>query len=105
MFLFALAMPVLITLLLQVVLLTLFESKPRLGVADLGESAITARTEALDGLEVTVMDSAAELQRLVEQHDVDAGLVLADGFDMAVTEASARSSRFLSRARASPRAG
>jgi ABC-2 type transport system permease protein len=83
-FVFALLMPVLITFLVQVVFLTLFDPKPRLGIADLGHSEITRSVSQMDGIELIRAPNAAELRRLVELHDVDAGLVLAPGFDEAV---------------------
>ncbi len=81
---FALLMPVLITFLVQVVFLTLFDPKPRLGIADLGQSEITRSVAQMAGIELIRAKSAAELRLLVERHDVDAGLVLAEGFDAAV---------------------
>ena len=44
-FLYVILMPVLATFLLQVVFLTLFDPVPRLGIADLRESEITAAIE------------------------------------------------------------
>jgi ABC-2 type transport system permease protein len=63
---------------------TLFQPQPRLGVVDEGHSALTAQLQQLDGIEVTVLDSADELKRKVEANDFDAGLVLQPGFDTAV---------------------
>jgi len=83
-FIWALLMPVFITFMVQVVLLTLFDPKPRLGIADLGRSEITAAVRRIDGIDLTTARSAAELRALVEDNDVDAGLVLAEGFDAAV---------------------
>jgi len=83
-FVFALVMPVLITLFIQVVFMTLFDPKPRLGIADLGQSEITQAVAKIEGIELVRAASAAELRQLVERHDVDAGLVLTDGFDEAV---------------------
>ncbi|MBW2458726.1 MAG: ABC transporter permease, partial [Deltaproteobacteria bacterium] len=81
---FALVMPVLITLFLQVVFMTLFDPKPRLGIVDLGQSEITAAVAELEGIELHRVETAADLRRRVEGHDVDVGLVLAKGFDDAV---------------------
>jgi ABC-2 type transport system permease protein len=77
-------MPVLITFLIQVVLLALFDPQPRLGIADLGRSEITTGLEQADGIELTRARSAAELRQLVVDHDVDGGLVLPGGFDASV---------------------
>ena len=81
---FALLMPILITFLLQVVLVTLFDPKPRLGVVDYGASQITAELLQMEEIDTVVVGSAAELRQLVESNDIDAGLVLAAGFDEAV---------------------
>ncbi len=83
-FLFVVGMPVLMTFLMQAVFLTLLDPQPRLGIADLGRSQITANFLALDSMEVTVAPDAATVRRLVEHNDVDAGLVLGPGFDDAV---------------------
>jgi ABC-2 type transport system permease protein len=83
-FLYALLMPVVIALVTKVVLMTLFDPQPRLGLVDLDDSEITAEALALDGLEVHLLDDADLLRRRVEQHDLDAGLVLPVGFDAAI---------------------
>ncbi|NIA25784.1 MAG: ABC transporter permease [Gammaproteobacteria bacterium] len=79
--LYAIVLPVLMTLLVRGVFGTLFQSQPRLGVVDEGNSIITAQVQQLDGIEVTVLDSVEELKRMVEANDLDAGLVLQPGFD------------------------
>ena len=81
---YAVAMPVIITLLLQGVFGNLFERPPRLGIVDLGASELTAAAVALDGLRVTLVTDADELQRRVAAFDLDAGLVLPAGFDDAL---------------------
>lgn len=83
-FLYALLMPVLITLVTKVILLSLFDPEPRLGIADLGRSEITAASEQMERVHLTRASSAAELRRLVESNDVDVGLVIGQGFDAAV---------------------
>ena len=83
-FLFALLMPVLITFLMQVVFATLLDPEPRLGIADLGQSEITTAVQEMEGIDLTLARSATELRELVENNDVDAGLVLDEGFDNAV---------------------
>ena len=82
--LYAIVLPVLITLLIRGVFGTLFQQQPRLGVVDEGNSVITAQVLQLDGIAVTILDSADELKRMVEANDLDAGLVLQPGFDTAV---------------------
>lgn len=83
-FLFVIIMPILITFLMKVVFVALLTPVPRLGIADLGESEVAEGLRQVDGLDLTLAESAAELRALVEHNDVDAGLVLAPNFDAAV---------------------
>jgi len=83
-FFFALAMPIILTVLFQLVFGSLFDPEPRLGVVDYGDSEITAVAQEIDGIETTVLDSEEELMTQVEEHDLDAGIVLEEGFDEAV---------------------
>jgi ABC-2 type transport system permease protein len=79
--LYAIAMPIVITLLLQGVFGNLFERPPRLAVHDAGDSALTAAALDTDTLRVTRLGSLDELQRRVAAHDFDAGLALGADFD------------------------
>jgi len=83
-FMYALALPVAMTLVLQLAFGTLFEPKPRLGLVDEGSSGISAAAQALDGIELTSLGDVRELKRQVEANDLDVGLVLPAGFDDAV---------------------
>lgn len=83
-FIWAILTPVLITFILQIVFLTLFDPIPRLGLVDQGHSEITAALKQMEGIDLTLAKSPADLKTLVQRHDVDAGLVLAKGFDEAV---------------------
>jgi ABC-2 type transport system permease protein len=80
----ALVIPVVMTLLVQGIFGSLLGRPPSLGIVDQGASAIPAEAAALDGIEVVTFDDADELATAVENHDVDAGLVLQPGFDQAV---------------------
>ncbi len=82
--LWALVLPVVITLLIRGVFGSLFDPQPRLGIVDEGNSAIPAIALALDGFDVSMIDDAATLREMVENHDLDAGLVLQPGFDESV---------------------
>lgn len=82
--LYAVLLPVLMTVLLQGVFGNLFERPPRLGVVDLGESALVAAALELDGVRSSRVADVATVQRLVAAHDLDAGLVLPAGFDDAL---------------------
>ncbi len=80
-FLWVLLLPVLITLVLQVAFGDLFDPEPRLGIVDAGTSTITTAVAEIDGIELTLLDHVGELRSRVEANDLDAGLVLAAGFD------------------------
>jgi ABC-2 type transport system permease protein len=79
--LWVLILPVLITLVLQVAFGNLFDSSPRLGIVDEGSSTVTTEAQVLEGIEVTLLDDVDEMKTQVEANDLDAGLVLAEGFD------------------------
>ncbi|HSW35597.1 MAG TPA: ABC transporter permease [Candidatus Limnocylindrales bacterium] len=83
-FIWALIMPFALTLLFQFAFGALFDPKPRLGIVDLGNSVVTAEVRELEGLELTILSDVDELLSQVENHDLDAGLVLSAGFDHAV---------------------
>lgn len=83
-FLFAIILPVALTFLIVGVFGSLFAPSPRLGIVDEGDSAIVASAAALDGIEVTTVTSVASLRQMVEANDLDAGLVLTEGFDAAL---------------------
>jgi ABC-2 type transport system permease protein len=82
--LWALVLPVAMTLLLRGVFGGLFADEPRLGIVDLGRSELVAQAQQVPGLQVTLLDDVDELRTRVESNDLDAGLVLAEGFDEAV---------------------
>ncbi|MDE2817395.1 MAG: ABC transporter permease, partial [Chloroflexota bacterium] len=83
-FLYAIALPVILTLLIRVVFGSLFDPAPRLGIVDEGESQITRNARDIDGVQVKFPESAAALKQMVENNDLDAGLVLPTGFDGAL---------------------
>ena len=79
--LWALVLPIVLTLLIRMVFGSLFTSEPRLGIVDLGNSAVVAAAAQLEGIQVTFPDTPDELRQQVEAGNLDAGLVLQDGFD------------------------
>lgn len=83
-FLWAIAMPVVMTLLVQLVFGTLFEQKPRLAIVDLGDSQITALAAESEAIELSLLEDGQELMRRVRANDFDAGLILPAEFDEAV---------------------
>jgi ABC-2 type transport system permease protein len=84
-FFFAIAMPVILTVIIQLVFGSLFDPKPRLGVVDEGESQITETVLAMEELDARVVENEEVLLEQLEAHDLDAGITLTEGFDDAVT--------------------
>lgn len=87
-FLWVLALPLLITLVLQVTFGDLFDPDPRMGIVDLGSSTVTTSLQAQEGIAVTLLDDVQELKTRVERNDLDAGLVLSAAFDADVKAGS-----------------
>ena len=83
-FIWALVLPFALTLLFQFAFGSLFEPKPRLGLVDMGSSELTAAAQELEGFEVSLISDGDRLIQMVEDHDLDAGLILPAGFDRAV---------------------
>lgn len=83
-FLYAVALPVVMTAVFQFAFGSLFEPAPRMAIVDDGDSQITAEVSEMEGIELTVLDGADDLRRGVEANDYDVGLVLPAGFDDAV---------------------
>lgn len=85
-FLYAILLPGIMTLVIQVAFGSLFDPQPRMGIVDEGSSEITAAVEEMEGIELTIYEDAEVLMADVEQNDLDAGLVLPAGFDQAVED-------------------
>ena len=84
--LWAVVVPIALTLLIQGVFGELFEGEPRVGLADDGDSALAAAVERVDGLDVHRYDDADALRTDVTEGRLDAGLALPAGFDAAVQD-------------------
>jgi len=78
------AMPLLITLLIRLIFGGLVDRPPRLGIVDQGRSSISLEAAGIDEIDVVFPGSVSDLKKQVESHDLDAGLVLQEGFDEAV---------------------
>ena len=87
-FLYAIILPVVMTFVIVGVFGSLFAPSPRLGIVDEGNSSIIAAAQDLEGIEVSTMSSETTLKTMVEANDLDAGLVLTQGFDAAVRNGS-----------------
>lgn len=83
-FIFAIVVPLVFTVVLSLLFGTFFSGKPKLGVVDAGRSQLVTQAQALDSIIVTEYASDAALRQAVETGVVDMGLVLPVGFDTAV---------------------
>ncbi len=93
-FLWALALPVVMTFLVSAVFGDLFEPPSRLAVVDQGSSTVTSKLLELDSVVVDVLEDEASLVAAVEAHDYDAGLVLPPDLDEALAAGSTVPLRF-----------
>jgi ABC-2 type transport system permease protein len=84
--LWALLLPIALTLLLQGVFGALFDPEPRLGVVDLDDSQVLVALRDLDGMDVRRLDDVGTLRREVAAGRLDAGLELPRGFDTALQD-------------------
>ena len=82
--LWALVLPIALTLLLRGVFGGLLDPDPRLGIAAGGDSAVVGLAEQFDGLAVRTYPDGDALKAAVTDGHVDAGIVLPEGFDAAV---------------------
>jgi ABC-2 type transport system permease protein len=80
-FIFALVVPVVLSLVMSLLFGTLFSGKPRLGIADEGNSQLPRLAAGLDSLILKQYATAAELRQAVERGAVDLGIALPPGFD------------------------
>lgn len=80
-FIMALVVPVLISLLLALLFGTFFSDRAKLGIVDEGSSQIPARAAEMEALIVREYNSAGELREAVGRGAVDIGMVLPEGFD------------------------
>jgi ABC-2 type transport system permease protein len=80
-FILALGVPVMISLLLALLFGTFFSNRAKLGIVDEGSSQIPARAAEMEALIVREFDSESELRDAVSRGAVDIGMVLPEGFD------------------------
>jgi len=84
MFILALVVPVVFTLLVSLIFGTFFSGKARLGIFDEGSSQMTGLAQANAALSVSVYDSKNELEDEMRRGSVDVGLALPQEFDRQV---------------------
>lgn len=82
--LWALVIPVLLTVLIQGLFGDLFAPQPRLVIADVGRSQISIEAPRLDGITVVGVERREEMLQIVGDNDADAGLYLPEDFDQQV---------------------
>ncbi len=80
-FIFALAAPVAISIVLTLVFGSLFAGLPKLGTFDAGDSRLPGRIAELDSLTSVDYDSAAALETAVANGKMDIGIMLPADFD------------------------
>ena len=85
-FIWAVIMPLLLSLVLSAVFGTLFSEKPKLGIVDEEDSQLTTMIEELDSLDYREYSTQSEIRQAVENGAVDVGVVIPDGFDNAVMQ-------------------
>jgi ABC-2 type transport system permease protein len=90
-FIFAVAVPLLLSFVLSLLFGTLFAEKPRLGIADAGDSQFTRSAEAMEAFIVREIPSEAKLKEAAQIGAVDIGIVLPADFDLRVASGQATS--------------
>jgi ABC-2 type transport system permease protein len=85
-FIYAIVAPIIISLVFSLIFGTLFTDKPKLGIADEGNSQLIAMTEQLTSVTVREYVNLSEIKQAVESGAVDVGIVLPADFDSAVIQ-------------------
>ena len=83
-FVYAIIAPVLISLVVSLIFGTLFTDKPKLGIADEGNSQLVAMAEQLTSVITREYGNVSEIRQAVESGAVDFGIALPADFDSAV---------------------
>jgi len=88
-FVWALVMPIIISLVVSLIFGTLFNEKPKLGVVDEGGSQLVAMAEQLPSVITKEYNNVSEIKQAVENGAVDVGMVLPADFDSSVMQGRA----------------
>lgn len=80
-FIFAVIIPLVLSLAVSLLFGSVFTGKPRLGVVDQGDSRLTQRAAESEGILFERLSSTEELRRTVEEGGLDLGVVLPAGLD------------------------
>lgn len=100
--LWALVIPILLTVLVRGVFGGLLDRQPALAIVDFATSQITASLAAIDDVSVTQLDGIDELQARIADGTYDVGLILDDGFDAALAARTFPTLTLLVSAQATP---
>ena len=84
-FVFAIVAPIIISLVVSLVLGTLFTEKPELGIVDEGNSQLVVMSQELDSVITKEYSTVSGMRQAVQSGAVDMGIVLPQGFDDAVS--------------------
>ena len=85
-FVWALVMPIIISLVVSLIFGTLFTEKPRLGVLDEGSSQLVTMTKQLTSVVTKEYGSVSEIKQAVESGAVDVGMVIPADFDSSLMQ-------------------
>ena len=77
----AIAAPLVISLVVSLVFGTMFSEKPKLGIVDEGSSQLVTMSRELTSVVTEEYDTVSEIKQAVESGAVDMGIVLPEGFD------------------------
>ncbi len=80
-FVFAVVIPIVVTILVSLLFGSVFSGKARVGLVDSGNSELIGRATGLAALDVKLYDSPQALRAATAQGLVDLGIVLPDDFD------------------------
>jgi len=85
-FIWAVVLPIVLSLVLTLIFGTLFSEKPKLGIVDEGSSKLVTMSKELDSVVYKEYGTVSEIKQAVESGVVDMGLVLPDNFDSSVIQ-------------------
>jgi ABC-2 type transport system permease protein len=85
-FIWAIVLPVVLSLILTLIFGTLFSEKPKLGIVDEDSSQMVIMAKQLTSVVTKDYGTVPEIKQAVEDGAVDMGIVLPDGFDSAIIQ-------------------
>jgi len=85
-FLWSVVLPIVMSLVLSLVFGTLFNDKPRLGIADQGNSGLVSLARGSPSIITKEYATVNDIEQAVETGAVDFGIVLPEDFDRSITD-------------------